>query len=105
MIPQQTDIRQAQLLEANVPGRTPLTKEQRNAHRRRVLKGANMYFNGGYGAFSCTVKNLSDSGALVLMEDTSGLPGEFEFRINGEVKPRLAHICWKQNGKAGLRFL
>jgi len=64
-----------------------------------------MYFNGGYGAFSCTVKNLSGDGALVLMEDTSGLPSEFEFRINGETSPRKAHMSWKQNGKAGLQFI
>jgi hypothetical protein len=93
-----------QAVTAKVPGRTPMPSERRLNARRRVLKGGNMYFNSGYGAFSCTVKNLSESGALVMMEDTSGLPGVFDFRLNGEPASRKAHICWKENGKAGLQF-
>ena len=93
-----------QVTTAKVLGRTPLPSEMRTMPRRRVLKGANLYFNGGYGAFSCTVKNQSEGGALVLMEDTSGLPGAFDFRINGEAQSRKAHIAWKEKGKAGLQF-
>lgn len=78
--------------------------EKRTSQRRRVLKGGNIYFNRGYGAYSCTVKNLSDGGAMVLMEDSSGLPGEFDFVITGEDKTRKASISWRANGRAGIVF-
>ncbi len=78
--------------------------EKRSSQRHRVLKGGNIYFNRGYGAFSCTVKNLSDGGAMVLMEDSSGLPGEFDFVITGEDKTRKASISWRSNGRAGIVF-
>ena len=78
---------------------------RRTDYRRRVLKGANLYFNKGYGAFDCTVKNISSGGALVEMEDSSGLPGMFDFNIKGESEARSATISWRINGKAGIRFL
>ncbi len=78
---------------------------RRTDHRRRVLKGANLYFNKGYGAFDCTVKNISSGGALVEMEDSSGLPSMFDFNIKGESENRTATISWRKNGRAGIRFL
>ena len=99
-------------VDAKVPGRPPFetsenraVEEHRASLRQRVLKGANIYFNRGYGAYSCTVKNLSAGGVMVLMEDSSGLPSEFDFRINGEAQIRKASICWRSNGKAGMRFV
>jgi hypothetical protein len=82
-----------------------VSEERRSDRRRRVLKGANIYFNKGYAAFDCIVKNLSDAGAMVKMEDSSGLPGVFEFAIKGEDARRPACISWRQSGKAGIRFL
>jgi len=79
--------------------------EMRADRRRRVLKGGNLYFNKGYGAYQCTVRNLSDGGALIEMEDSSGLPSSFDFLISGEAKPVTASIAWRLRGKAGLKFL
>lgn len=78
--------------------------ERRQTHRPRVLKGADIRFNKGYGAYSCTVKNLTDHGALVQMEDSTGLPPEFDFIIKGAETARTASVAWRKAGKAGLRF-
>lgn len=82
----------------------PLHEERRQAHRPRVLKGADIRFNKGYGAYSCTVKNLTNDGAMVFIEDCSGLPAEFDFVIKGEENVHRASIAWHKVGKAGLRF-
>lgn len=79
--------------------------ERRQSLRRRVLKGGHFYFNKGYGAFDCVVKNLSDEGALVKMEDSSGLPSVFDFVISSDVLKRQATFVWQQNGIAGVKFL
>jgi len=82
-----------------------LMEERRSDRRRRVLKSANIYFNKGYGAFDCTIKNLASGGALVEMEDSSGLPGSFDFVIKGEPTKHQATISWRRNGMAGVKFL
>lgn len=78
---------------------------RRADHRRRVLKGANLYFNNGYGAYDCTVKNMSEGGAMVKMEDSSGLPTVFDFNLKGDTAARSATISWRKNGMAGIKFL
>ncbi len=79
-------------------------EDRRSKHRQRVLKRANIRFNSGYGAFSCRVRNLTEEGALVLMDELNGLPGEFDFIILGEEKGRRARVAWHGAGKIGLRF-
>ena len=79
--------------------------EKRTEHRRRVLKSGNIHFNKGYNVYSCRVKNLTDGGALVEMEDSSGLPGCFDFMIGEDEIAREATVCWRTQGKAGIRFL
>ena len=73
--------------------------ERRSDRRRKVLKGGNLYFNKGYGAYACTIRNLSNDGALIEMEDSSGLPTSFEFLVNGETRPVTATIAWRSRGK------
>lgn len=83
-----------------------LTQEERRASlRRRVLKGGNIFFNKGYGAYDCTLKNLSETGALIKMDDSSGLPGTFEFAVKGDDIKRQATIAWRNKGMAGVKFL
>lgn len=79
--------------------------EKRAEPRHRVLKGGNIFFNKGYGAYDCVLKNLSDSGALIKMEDSSGIPGVFDFTIKGEEFRQQATLAWRSNGMAGVRFL
>ncbi len=65
----------------------PLT-ERRGSRRHRVLKGAQLSFNGGFGALECTVRNLSETGARLSFGETSAVPPKFQFRLVGEAKRR-----------------
>ena len=62
--------------------------------RRRVLKGATLRFNKGYGAMECVVRNQSADGALLAFGDTSGVPGRFDIAI-GEDAARPAQVRWR----------
>jgi DeoR/GlpR family transcriptional regulator of sugar metabolism len=59
--------------------------ERRSQKRHRVLKGAIIRFNKGYGAFECVVRNLSENGAKLTFGETSAVPAAFELKIAGGV--------------------
>lgn len=68
--------------------------DRRAARRQRVLKGAALRFNRGYGAMECVVRNQSADGALLAFGDTSGVPARFDIAIAGDA-PRLAQVRWR----------
>jgi hypothetical protein len=46
-----------------------------------VLKGALIVTNSGRSSFACTVRNLSNTGALLRVESVLGVPDVFELLI------------------------
>lgn len=78
--------------------------ERRAAHRQRVLKGATLYFNKGFSAFECVVRNLSDGGARLSLAETFGLPNAFNLLIAGENTARVAQVVWRRRDAIGVSF-
>jgi len=79
--------------------------DRRAAPRRRVLKGARLSFNGGYGALECTVRNESGTGALLVFGETSAVPALFDLTVNGSGGPRAARVRWRTPTLVGVEFL
>ena len=69
--------------------------DRRDAPRRRVLRGATLTFNKGYGAFECTVRNQSATGACLRFGETSAVPAIFDLEISGEAGRRPAKVRWR----------
>ena len=88
-------------LSGNASG---LERERRMAERQRVLKGANLSFNKGYGAFECVVKNVSDKGARLSFGDTSAVPSHFSLAIKGEDVRKPASVRWRSSTALGVSF-
>jgi hypothetical protein len=78
--------------------------ERRSQPRRRVLKGAIIRFNKGYGAFECVVRNLSENGAKLTFGDTSAVPAVFELKIAGDQQMHEAHVRWRSPDSVGVSF-
>jgi hypothetical protein len=57
-------------------------EERRSTPRRRVLKGGKIVFNDMHSIIDCTVRNLSDGGALLMVTSVIGIPDEFDLRIS-----------------------
>ncbi len=55
---------------------------QRRSRRMRVLKGARIVFNDHRSVINCTVRNFSESGALLLLPSVVAVPNEFELWID-----------------------
>lgn len=79
-------------------------EERRTEPRQRVLKGATLSFNKGYGALECLVRNLSPKGALLAFGDTAAVPPAFDLRISGQNGPRPAHVRWRTLTLVGVEF-
>ena len=65
--------------------------ERRVAARRRVLKGAKLTFNKGYGA-------------LLAFGETAAVPPSFALAINGEEAGRQARVRWRSPTLVGVAF-
>ncbi|MEQ1953170.1 PilZ domain-containing protein [Mesorhizobium yinganensis] len=78
--------------------------DRRASERRRVLKGAKLTFNKGYGSFECVVRNVSDHGARLTFGDTSAIPSQFDLLISGEDRARRATVRWRSMTALGVSF-
>ncbi|MEQ1768632.1 MAG: PilZ domain-containing protein [Devosia sp.] len=58
--------------------------EKRRDNRRKVLKGAFISFNAGRSTLNCVVRNVSDSGALLTMANSIGVPDQFDLLFGDE---------------------
>jgi len=79
--------------------------ERRTTPRRRVLKGARLSFNKGYGALECTVRNESGTGALLVFGETAAVPASFDLTISGSDGLRPARVRWRTPTLVGVEFL
>lgn len=56
--------------------------ERRTATRHRTLKTGLIVFNDGRSTLTCVVRNLSDTGALLKVEISAGIPESFTLRFD-----------------------
>ena len=76
--------------------------ERRTAPRKRVLKSALIQLSERAPKLECTVKNISDTGALVQVSTTVGIPASFDIIIDG-VRSHC-HSMWRTDTKIGVVF-
>ena len=79
--------------------------ERRGAPRHKVLKGATLRFNRGYGALECRVRNLSDTGARLAFGETAAVPGQFDFLLSGSDQTVAAIVRWRGLEDVGIEFI
>lgn len=79
-------------------------EERRAAVRQPTFKaGAVIGANGVEKA--CVVRNVSDSGCLIKIENANTLPPEVMIRIDLGKPARRAEIVWRSTSLAGARFV
>jgi hypothetical protein len=67
-------------------------EEKRRSQRRRVLKTGKIVFNGGRSLIDCTVRNISETGALLRVMSPVGIPDQFVLLIEADGLQRKAKI-------------
>lgn len=77
--------------------------ERRAVMRRRVLKGATLSFNNGYGALEGLVRNESERGVLLNFGETSAVPSSFDLTVKGAAA-RSVRVRWRDMTRVGVEF-
>ena len=77
--------------------------DRRAELRRRVLKGALVYYNKGYSTFECAVRNISEKGAQVSLRGYIPMPAEFAVRVDGR-PGRPAVVRWRSSTAIGIQL-
>ncbi len=92
-----------------MPNSSPLRLEhmiehQKRRHRLRALKGGSILFYNG-AAFDCTVRNLSETGARLEVENPVGIPDTFKLTIKSKKLERACRVIWRKAKEIGVRFV
>ncbi len=79
-------------------------EEHRHAVRQPTFKAGEVIFDDG-AAQDCIVRNVSDSGCLLKLENANALPAEVLIRIDRDKPARRAEIVWRSTSLAGAVFV
>ncbi|MEJ1159845.1 PilZ domain-containing protein [Prosthecomicrobium sp. N25] len=79
-------------------------EERRQQPRRRTLKGGQVVFNNRHSTVDCTVRNISEGGALVVFPHQITVPDTFELNLqDGTV--RACRQVWRAGAAIGVAFV
>lgn len=78
--------------------------ERRQRPRQRVLKGALLVFGDLARTFDCTIRNLTETGAKVVLASTLGTPTAFYLLIRNEGRMVPARAIWRTETEIGIEF-
>jgi hypothetical protein len=77
--------------------------EKRVSPRTRALKSGRITFNHGSSSIDCTIRNLSASGAKLLVENALGLPDEFLLMCADDRNYKCT-VRWRKLNEMGVSF-
>lgn len=79
--------------------------ELRRADRVRTIIGARAVFNGGRSSIDCQIRNISATGAKLMLSEGLSLPGHFDLDIPSRNKVHHVALRWRTKNAAGVEFL
>lgn len=79
--------------------------EARVAPRRRTLKAGVIAFNSHFMTYNCTVREISETGARLRVDDVMGIPNHFDLVIELDAVEYPCEVVWRRQGEIGVRFL
>ena len=81
---------------------TPM-QNRRNSTRQRVLKGGSIAF-GQCAAIDCAVRNMTRSGACLLVASPIGIQDQFELVLSADLSRRQCRVVWRSVDQVGVVF-
>ncbi len=80
-------------------------EDRRGTTRNKVLKSGVAVTVDGTQREACVIDNLSESGALLFVEQPKQLPDELVLVIDGESHKRPAHVVRRGKGTVAVSFV
>ena len=78
--------------------------ERRSIGRTKILKGALIFFSERSGVQSCTVRDVTNSGAGILAQDLQIVPLDFALSFDGFRTLRSCRLVWRHDDCLGVSF-
>ncbi len=78
--------------------------EHRVSQRLRTIKGGSILF-GFAPAIDCVIRNMSQTGAMLVVESPVGIPNDFTLLIKPELTKRACQVAWRKSDRIGVRFV
>ena len=72
---------------------------------RRKHEGSGKISLGFLRRFTCSVLDVSNSGARLLIDEDQKLPSAFWIRISGLPRKRRAQLRWRDGTQVGVEFI
>jgi hypothetical protein len=79
--------------------------EHRIAKRHKVLKSAKLIFDKNKAVFDCSVKDISATGAKLLVKSSFSIPDDVRFLLTQDNTIRDAKVVWRKGDQIGVHFL
>ena len=80
-----------------------MSEHRREARQRVFLKGR-IVFNNGSSSFDCLVRDMSATGARLVMSDATTLPEAFDLYIPQKDRTYRATLRWRREDGIGVTF-
>ena len=93
-----------QMLRTAVPAFGWPMEERRTSPRRRVLKEGKIVFADALCLMDCTIRDMSDRGAKLIVSNTLAIPLSFQLYEKSSGKLYPATIAWRQCNAIGVKF-
>ena len=77
-------------------------EERRASPRARRLKAGKIVLNDGRSVFECSVRNVSATGACLLVGNGFLIPGDFKLMLDGDT--RRCDVVWRRPDRMGVSF-
>ncbi|PLX36656.1 MAG: PilZ domain-containing protein [Hyphomicrobiales bacterium] len=81
-----------------------MAEELRNSPRRRVVKQAKVVYGNFMFVLDCYIRDLSEDGARLKIDNPSEVPDQFHLFIPSEYLIFKSHVRWKKDGEIGIEF-
>lgn len=93
------------MLEKTEPFERLAVIERRKAERVKSLLKAKIVFNNRMTSIDCIIKNISNSGARVSIDNTVSIANEFDLEIPLKGKSYRAFMKWRDRDSMGVEFI
>lgn len=81
-----------------------MTTERRSAVRQRAFLKAIVWYNSKAASIGCTVRDISDGGARLVLASELPIPVEFDLEIPSRDQETPARIVWRNGREIGVAF-
>lgn len=82
----------------------PRESDQRSQNRIPARYYAYLHAATGAVLSECLIKDISETGARIILPEAASLPKQILLRVTGEATPMRASVVWQAGTKCGLEF-